>query len=155
MPLHEVLFYACNYGVVPFWLLLVLAPKRRVTTLLVHSPLPAALLVPAYALLLWTDAPGPQGASFFTLDGVMRIFTTPQTVAACWIHYLVFDLFVGAWQARDARRLGIPHVALVPCLALTLMFGPVGLALYLALRAMLRRSVTLVETASVVRASPP
>lgn len=155
MRLHEVVFYACNYGVVPFWLLLVVAPRRRVTTALVHSAVPAALLVPAYALLLWTDAPGPQGASFFTLDGVMRIFTTPQTVAACWIHYLVFDLFVGAWEARDAERLGLPHAALVPCLFVTLMFGPVGFALYLVLRAALRRSVSLVETVSAVRASAP
>ena len=142
----EVVFYACNYGVTVFWALLVVAPRWIWTDRLVHSVVPAALLVPTYALMLWTDHPGPQGASFFTLDGVMRIFTTPQTVAACWIHYLVFDLFVGAWEARDARRLGLPHVALVPCLVLTLMFGPVGYGAYLVMRWLLRRKHSLVET---------
>src|SRR5690606_18835347 len=102
----EIVFYACNYGVIVSWALLVVAPRWVWTDRLVHSVVPAVLLVPTYALMLWTDAPGPQGASFFTLEGVMRIFTTPQTVTACWIHYLVFDLFVGAWEARDARRLG-------------------------------------------------
>ncbi len=145
MSAFEVAFYACNYGVVPFWLLLVLAPGARVTRLLVHGPVPALLLVPTYAWLLFGDVPGPQGASFFTLDGVVRIFTTPRTIAACWVHYLVFDLFVGSWEARDARRVGVPHLALVPCLGLTLLFGPVGLLSYLGLRFALTRKVALDE----------
>ena len=75
----------------------------------------------------------------------MNIFTTPQTVTAAWIHYLLFDLFVGAWMARDARRRDLPHLAIVPLLALTLAFGPIGLGCYLALRAALRRRLTLIE----------
>ncbi len=141
----ETVFAVCNYGVVPFWLLLVVAPRSKAADFLVHSPLPAALLVPVYAWLLFGDDPGPQGASFFTLEGVTRIFTTPKTITACWIHYLVFDLFVGAWETRDAKRLGIPHVAVVPCLVLTLLFGPIGFLVYLALRFGLRRRFTLIE----------
>ena len=152
MPLHELVFYACNYGVGPLWMLLLVAPRAKITAALVHSAAPALLLVPAYAIMLFTDSPGPQGASFFTLDGVMRIFTTPQTVTACWIHYLVFDLFVGAWEARDARRVGVPHLWLVPGLVLTLMFGPGGYGLYLGIRFVLRRRGTLVEGDAAVEA---
>jgi len=147
MTAFEVAFYVCDYGVVPFWALLVFLPRARVTSLVVHSIVPACLLVPTYAWLLFGDVPGPQGASFFTLEGVTHIFTTPRTIAACWVHYLVFDLFVGAWEARDARRRGIPHLALVPCLLLTLMFGPIGLAAYLALRFGYTRRVSLEEDA--------
>jgi len=139
------IFALCNNGVIPFWLLLVLAPRAEITRRLVHSPVPALLLVPAYALLLFGDRPGPQGASFLTLEGVRAIFTTPWTVIACWIHYLLFDLFVGAWEARDARRRGVPHALLVPCLVLTLMFGPLGLLLYLACRLATTRRFSLVE----------
>jgi hypothetical protein len=141
----SLVFSICNYGVIPFWALLVLAPRWRWTDRLVHSALPAALLVPVYAWLLLSDDPGPQNASFFTLEGVMNIFTTPRTVAAGWIHYLVFDLFVGAWEARDARRHAIPQLALAPILVLTLLFGPVGLLAYLTLRALLSRKLTLIE----------
>ena len=144
MP-DETIFRLVSFGVVPFWLLLAAAPRWRWTDRLVHSGLPAALLVPVYVWMIFFDQPGPEGASFFTLQGVMNIFTTPRTVIGCWIHYLVFDLFVGAWEARDGHRLGIPHLLVVPCLALTLAFGPVGLAAYLVLRATLRRRVTLVE----------
>lgn len=146
MP-DETLFQLVNFGVVPAWLLLAFAPRWRGTDLLVHSALPALLLVPVYVWMIFFDEPGPEGASFFTLTGVMNIFTTPRTVIGCWIHYLVFDLFVGAWEARDARRLGIPHMLVVPCLVLTLVFGPVGWAAYLALRMILRGTLMLEEVA--------
>jgi hypothetical protein len=53
---------------------------------------------------------------------------------AGWIHYLAFDLFVGAWEVRDAQRQGIHHLLVIPCLLATLMAGPAGLALYWLLR---------------------
>ncbi len=65
----------------------------------------------------------------------MVFFTYKPAVVAGWIHYLVFDLFVGAWEVRDARRRGVNHLAVVPCLLLTLLLGPIGLMLYLAIRA--------------------
>ncbi|MCA9606244.1 MAG: DUF4281 domain-containing protein, partial [Myxococcales bacterium] len=64
---------------------------------------------------------------------------------ACWLHYLIFDLFVGAWEVRDAERLGLSHLFVVPSLVLTLMFGPVGLMSWLAVRAIAKRRFALVE----------
>ena len=46
----------------------------------------------------------------------------------------MFDLFVGAWQARDAQRVGLNHFLLIPCLLLTLVVGPIGLVTYLMIR---------------------
>jgi Mn2+/Fe2+ NRAMP family transporter len=77
----------------------------------------------------------------------MAFFTSPVAATAGWIHYLVFDLFVGAWQVRDAQRRGITHLAVIPCLVLTLLAGPVGLLLYLALRTGMRRGGFLLEDA--------
>lgn len=145
MPWYELLFYACNYGVLIAWVLLAIAPRWAGTQRLVHSGFVPVLFGAAYALILFTDRAGNPDGSFLTLPGVVAIFESPQTVAAAWIHYLVFDLFVGAWEVRDAQRLGIPHAAVVPCLFFTLMFGPVGLLVYLALRYALRRRFSLVE----------
>lgn len=141
----EHVFLIANWSVLLPWLLLVFAPRSRVTRTCVHSIAPAVLLVPLYAFLLFADRPGPVGASFWTLDGVSRIFTTPWTITACWIHYLVFDLFVGAWEVRDAARLKIKHVFVVPSLVLTLLFGPIGWLSWSILRAVLRRRLSLEE----------
>jgi hypothetical protein len=37
----------------------------------------------------------------------------------------------------------VHHLLVVPCLLLTFLFGPVGLLLYFALRAALRRQVSV------------
>jgi len=141
----ELVFTIVNYSVLPAWLGLVFAPRSRFTALVVHSGATCALPAVVYAWPLVGDSPGPQGAHFFPLEGVTRIFTTPRTITACWAHYLIFDLFVGAWEARDCERLGMKHLAVVPSLLLTLMFGPVGLLSWLVVRAIAKRRRTLVE----------
>jgi hypothetical protein len=99
----------------------------------------------ACACVLFLSGGGPEGAGMGSLPGVMKLFSMPLAAFVGWVHYLVFDLFVGAWQARDARRHGIPHALLLPCLALTLMLGPAGLLLYLLVRLALRGRAELAE----------
>ena len=145
----DLVFQVLNLSVLPAWALLCVAPRAAVTRYLVHSGAYPLVLATAYAFLLFGDQPGPQGAHFFSLEGVTRIFTTPRTIIACWVHYLVFDLFVGSWEVRDARRLGIAHWRVIPSAILTLMFGPLGLASWLVVRALHKRGVLLTETSVV------
>lgn len=145
------LYLAANSVALGFWLLLALAPRWSGTQALVHSMAPVILLGGAYA---WLFASGvffgdqvPADASFGTLKGLMVFFTLPEAVLAGWLHYLVFDLFVGAWIVRDAQRKTLPHLAVIPCLALTLLAGPIGLLVYLVGRAIAGRgSWSLAET---------
>lgn len=76
---------------------------------------------------------------FGALADVAGLFESPYLLLAGWVHFLAFDLFVGAWEVRDARRIGIAHLLVMPCLVLTFMLGPVGLLLYLGLRVAWRR----------------
>ncbi|MFK7990467.1 MAG: ABA4-like family protein [Sandaracinaceae bacterium] len=134
MPWWELAFYACNYGVIGAWLLLAVAPKSEVTRRVVFSGFVPFLFGTAYGVILFADWGSSPDAHVFTLDGVMAVFTSRPTVVAAWIHYLIFDLFVGAWITRDAARHGIRHLWVVPLLFTTLAFGPLGLVGYLLLR---------------------
>jgi hypothetical protein len=60
------------------------------------------------------------------------------------VHFLAFDLFVGRWVYLDARERGLSPWLVSPVLVLVLMVGPLGLATYLGLRAVLgqRRAAT-------------
>ena len=131
-------FKVFNTGVVLFWVLLAVAPKARLTAVLVHAPVVPVVYGLAYMVLLFGDSAGTSG-DMMSLSGVVALLSQPRIAFAGWVHYLIFDLFIGAWQARDAQRRGIPHLAVVPCLAGTLFFGPVGLLGYVALRFALRR----------------
>jgi hypothetical protein len=135
----ETIFAIANNGILVFWLLLIVAPAWRGTQILVHSVAIPVLLGLTYIWLFVAAARIglPAGASFSSLHGVAAFFSSPYALTAGWVHYLVFDLFVGAWETRDARRRSIWHLLVIPCLVVTLVVGPVGLFLYLLLRAIL------------------
>jgi Domain of unknown function (DUF4281) len=116
------------------WLALILSPLApRAADAVAAVAIPALLSVAYTALILvhWSAAPG----GFGSLAEVMALFTSPALALAGWVHYLAFDLFVGAWIARTARAERIPHLLILPCLVLTFLFGPAGFLAFTALRA--------------------
>lgn len=137
MPNLERLFSLAGAVVTPGWLLLIFVPRwkwsQRFTTLLVPT-----LLAPLYGFLL-IHAPHIEGGGFATLAQVGRLFASPEILLAGWVHYLMIDLFTGAWEARDAVQLGLPRWVVAPCLLVTFLFGPLGLLLYLVLRLVMRK----------------
>ncbi|MGJ8571304.1 MAG: ABA4-like family protein [Hoeflea sp.] len=115
------------------WLALAASPfAPRLTQLLASIVIPVILSLGYTALILahWSGAEG----GFNSLADVMLLFTNPAVALAGWLHYLAFDLFVGAWEVRTARRAAIPHLLVLPCLVLTFLFGPIGLLAFLGLR---------------------
>jgi hypothetical protein len=109
----------------------------------VISSLITGLLVPAllcglYLVLITSHWHSHRGG-FNTLSNVMLLFTDRWMVLAGWVHYLAFDLFIGSWQVRDARRNGVSFLLVAPCLVLTFLFGPIGLLLYLILAGLVSR----------------
>ncbi len=133
----EAVFTVANDGILIFWLLLIVAPRWKGTDILVHSMAVPLMIGLTYTWLIVRAVFFGEGAAdggFSSLHGVMAFFTSPVAATAGWIHYLVFDLFIGAWEARDAQHRGISHWAVIPCMIVTLFFGPIGFLLYLLLR---------------------
>lgn len=127
-----------NALVLPAWALLVFAPHAAITRRLVHSALWPLVMGTVYigflgAALFFGQA--DPSAGFANLQAVMSLFDHPNGALIGWSHYLVFDLFVGAWIGRDAIRKTIPHWQTVPCLVGAWVFGPIGLVAYFLLRA--------------------
>ena len=130
-------FTLINAIVVPAWLLLLLAPGWRTTRLVVHSgiyPLVfgAIYTVGLIASLFFGQSAEQSGMS--NVSAVSALFDHPNGVLIGWTHYLVFDLFFGAWIARDAPTRNIPHAIVAPCLIGCFIFGPVGLMAYMIVR---------------------
>lgn len=123
----------------PGWILLAVLPRWKGTGWIVHSGLLPALLAALYAAIVIPSAArgGLNFGDFGTLDGVVKLFSDRWVVAGGWIHYLAFDLMVGAWEVRDSQRVfswPVSQFVVLPCLVLTLMLGPVGLLTYLLIR---------------------
>ena len=138
-PSPDTLFQIANPMALAGWMALVFYPLAPRALGLVAFALPVALSVLYTALVLtfWTGSEGGYGS----LPDVMRLFDFPGMALAGWVHYLAFDLAISLWIARTARAQGIAHWMILPCLALTFLFGPAGFLSFLILTLALRKGV--------------
>ncbi len=128
------IFSFANALALAAWILLIALPRQRWASRTLAAQVVPSIFAAMYIAILATHWKGSAGG-FSSLPDVMTLFTQPWLLLAGWIHYLAFDLFVGSWEVRDAQERSIPHLAVVPCLALTFLFGPAGWLLYSLLRA--------------------
>ena len=73
---------------------------------------------------------GQSGGGFDSLAAVRKLFSNDWALLGGWVHYLAFDLFVGAWIARNAEKAGFSRWFMIPVLPLTFLFGPAGFLLF-------------------------
>jgi hypothetical protein len=137
----ELVFKVANLSVIPAWFLLVFLPKHPITKWVSHSYLYPILLGVFYLYMLVTSFGGDGGLD--SLANLKLSFQRDEILTLGWVHYLVFDLFVGAWITRDANVNFIRHLLIIPSLLLTLFVGPVGLLSYVFIRWYYTRETTL------------
>lgn len=128
------IFQICSTIAMISWLVLIVASPfiPEVDKFLIGIVI--TLLAIVYAWLIASSFNPGDIKSFGSLDGVMTLFQNKTLLTAGWVHYLAFDLMVGAWIKRNALNYGISHWLIIPCLFFTFMLGPVGLLLYLLIR---------------------
>ena len=135
----DLIFQIANPLAMMGWAALALAPlaPRVAQAVAIAIPLALSVIYAGLVLAFWSSAPG----GFGSLGEVQALFAQPQIALAGWLHYLAFDLFLGAWAVRTARADGIAHVLVLPCLVLTFLFGPAGFLAFATLRVALARKV--------------
>ena len=130
----ELSYLVANASVMPVWLLMIAAPKSVITRSLIRTPLVPIFYAVLYAALLIASLVAGGDGGMDSLDSLRISFERDSLLLMAWVHYLCFDMVVGMWEVRDARRLGIEPRWLAPCLVFTLMLGPIGFAMYVAVR---------------------
>ncbi len=81
-----------------------------------------SLVYTVLIVFFWAKAEG----GFDSLPNVQKLFTYPWAALAGWVHYLAFDLFIGAAISRRIMEDGLSRLFLVVLLPLTFWFGPIG-----------------------------
>jgi ABA4-like protein len=145
----ETLFGLTGILVMPFWLLMIFAPRTRVTARVMRLPVAPALPALMYLVLI-----APKLLEVFPLllkpklPEISALLGTPAGATIGWLHFLALDLFVGRWIYLDSKERGLSAWLISPLLFLTLMFGPIGLLVYLGVQAATSRRAASSPAAS-------
>ncbi|MEM9044393.1 MAG: ABA4-like family protein [Pseudomonadota bacterium] len=131
--LFESLFSLASLIAMAGWLLLLLSPLIPDWSDRIAGVLLPLVLSLGYLLLVVVPA-SAGGGGFGTLAEVIVLFSYEQAALAGWIHFLAFDLFIGAWVCRKARSEGLSFMLVAPCLPVILLFGPAGLLAFQTVR---------------------
>jgi hypothetical protein len=118
-----------NTGIILIWLWMLIFPRKANTFRFLNSkPLWWALGGVYLSLLIgygskldWIAMANP------TYAGIAKLFAVPEVAAIAWIHLLIFDLLAGRLILMHAAR---KNRVIRPFLVVTVMAGPLGVALY-------------------------
>ena len=135
---YENIYLMANWGVLPFWLLLIILPNHGVTNFLVQSIIAPLLLAGAYAFVAYNIFLEGNILDSFELysglDGLYSMFSSESFLLVFWLHFLAISLFLGAWISRDSQKHMVPRFFVIVSLLLTYFTGPVGLLIYWFIR---------------------
>lgn len=121
---YELAFSVAGVLAMLGWVLLLLSPLIPIWSDRLAGLVIPVLLSVGYAAII-VAFPAEEGG-FGTFADVTQLFSQPEALLAGWVHFLAFDLIVGAWMCRQARTEGIRFWFVLPCLPIIFLFGPAG-----------------------------
>ena len=135
---YENIYLIVNWGVLPFWIMLIILPSHGVTNFFVQSIIVPLILASAYSFVAYNIYLEGNILDSFELyrglDGLYSMFSSEAFLLIFWIHFLALSLFLGAWITRDSQKYMIPKFFLIISLISTYFTGPVGLLIYWFIR---------------------
>ena len=142
----ENIYLVANWGIIPFWFLLIILPDHQITNFFVQSIIIPLLLAVSYAYLafnIYQDGNIFAGFELYKgLDDLYAMFSSEALLLTFWLHFLAISLFIGAWIVRDSRKYFIPKIVTIPSLLLTYFTGPIGLVFYWFIRIFFAKKIS-------------
>ena len=144
----ENIYIWTNFGVLPFWLMLIFIPNSKFTQFFVNSVILPLILSTAYVYtiylaILFDEPMFDFFRLYLSLDSLYTIFATESFLLIFWLHPLALNLFLGSWVSRDGVKYNITRSLLIIPLILIYFTGPLGLVLYWIIRVFFAKKLGL------------
>jgi len=144
----ENIYLFVNFGILPFWLMIIIIPDSKITKILVNSIIVPLILSTAYIYVLYQaillDEPFFDIFKLYSsIDNLYTIFATESFLLIFWIHFLALNLFLGHWVSRDAIKYNIGKKLVFFPLLLIYFSGPVGFIFYWLFRIFYSKKIGL------------
>ena len=146
----ETLYYWVNFGVLPFWLILIFFPQSHLSRYLVTSVFPILVLGGAYIFILYKSFLSSYDFDenfnlYLGSDNISELFSDKYFLMMFWIHFISINLFTGGWIVKDSQKLAINKILLIIPLIVTYLIGPLGLFIYWLIRIFHAKSLNLYD----------
>ena len=146
----EMIYLWLNFGVLPFWFMLLFFPQTKICRIFVTSVFPILVLATIDLYLIFQIS--KNGLNFFEgfnlylgIDELLNLFSDKNYIIIFWIHFLTINLFCGSWIVKDYQKINMPKsLAFIP-IVLTYFIGPLGVSLYWLLRIFFSKKIDLYD----------
>ena len=146
----EILYYWVNFGVIPFWLVLLFFPQSNLCKYFVTSIFPIFILSGAYIFMLYKAYLNAYDFDdnfnlYFGIDNISELFTDKTFLIMFWLHFISINLFTGGWIVKDSQKFSINKTFLIIPLVTTYLIGPLGLFIYWIVRIFHAKNINLYD----------
>ena len=146
----EMIYLWLNFGVLPFWFMLLFFPQTKICRIFVTSVFPILVLATIDLYLIFQIS--KNGLNFFEgfnlylgIDELLNLFSDENYIVLFWIHFLTINLFCGSWIVKDYQKINMPKtLAFIP-IVLTYFIGPLGLSVYWLFRIFFSKKIDLYD----------
>jgi hypothetical protein len=146
----EMIYLWLNFGVLPFWFMLLFFPQTKICRIFVTSVFPILVLATIDLYLIFQIS--KNGLNFFEgfylylgIDELLNLFSDKNYIIIFWIHFLTLNLFCGSWIVKDYQKINMPKaLAFIP-IVLTYFIGPLGISVYWLFRIFFSKRIALYD----------
>ena len=146
----EMLYYWVNFGVLPFWMILIFFPQSNICRYFVTSIFPIFILSGVYVFIFYkaylnSYSFGNNFNLYLGINEISELFSDKIFLLMFWIHFISINLFTGGWIVRDSQKFTINKILVIIPLIITYLIGPIGLIIYWLFRIFYAKSISLYD----------
>ena len=144
----ENIYVWTSFGILPFWVMLIIIPNSKVTQFFVNSIILPLILSTAYVYVIYQTILLDEPIFYIfrlylSLDNLYTVFATESFLLIFWLHFVALNLFLGSWVSRDGIKYNMSRGLIFIPLVLIYFTGPLGFVLYWLIRVFYAKRLAL------------
>ena len=146
----QMIYLWLNFGVLPFWFVLIFFPQSRICNYLVTSIFPIFLLSVIYLYLFYYHFINNYNYLgnfnlYLGLDNLKSLFLNETFLLMFWIHFLGVNLFCGCYIVKDSQKFSLSKYLIFSPLVITYFIGPLGILIYWIIRIISAKRFNIID----------
>ena len=146
----EKIYLWLNFGVLPFWLILLFFPQSKICKIFTTSIFPIIIFSLIYAYLIYLNFKDGYDflrnfSLYLSFANLLHLFENSNFLILFWIHFLAINLFCGGWMVNDYQKFNMPKALIFFPLIITYFVGPLGIFIYWIFKIFYAKKINLYD----------